>query len=187
MSKRLRRKHPSSLKAALLKKHHVEKVPVSDVCDEAEVQPSLFYIWQRQLFETAKTALDGGRKGASGQEKALAARVAELEAQLAEKDAVIAKKDAVIAENSEEFVKVRNAWGALKGRWVPHDTRDEVVDFVRAWSAKDRDRGGPVHPREHAVARSEYEGHHLPNAMAAVGSRAERPVAINSPRPSRSR
>jgi transposase len=136
MSKRIRRKHPSSLKAALLKKHHVEKVPVSDVCDEAEVQPSLFYIWQRQLFETAKTALDGGRKGASGQEKALAARVAELEAQLAEKDAVIAKKDAVIAENSEEFVKVRNAWGALKGRWVPHDTRDEVVDFVRAWSAK---------------------------------------------------
>jgi transposase-like protein len=42
MSKRTRRKHSSSLKAALLKKHHVEKVPVSDVCDQAEVQPSLF-------------------------------------------------------------------------------------------------------------------------------------------------
>jgi transposase InsO family protein len=24
----------------------------------------------------------------------------------------------------------------LTGRWVPHDIRDEVVDFVRAWSAK---------------------------------------------------
>lgn len=104
MSKRTRRKHSSSLKAALLKKHHVEKVPVSDVCDQAEVQPSLFYIWQRQLFENAETALDG-RKGTSGQEKALAARVAELEAQLAKKDAVIAKKDAVIAEISEEYVK----------------------------------------------------------------------------------
>jgi transposase InsO family protein len=24
----------------------------------------------------------------------------------------------------------------LKGRWVPHDTRDEVIDFVRRWSDK---------------------------------------------------
>ena len=110
MSKRTRRKHPSSLKAALLKKHHVEKVPVSDVCDQAEVQPSLFYIWQRQLFENAETALDG-RKGTSGQEKALAARVAELEAQLAKKEAQLAKKDAVIAEISEEFVKVKKTLG----------------------------------------------------------------------------
>ena len=25
----------------------------------------------------------------------------------------------------------KNAWGELKGRWVPHDVRDSVVDFVR--------------------------------------------------------
>jgi hypothetical protein len=30
----------------------------------------------------------------------------------------------------------KTAWGALTGRWVPHDTRDTVVDFVRDWSAK---------------------------------------------------
>jgi len=24
----------------------------------------------------------------------------------------------------------------LNGRWTPHDTRDEVVDFVRHWSDK---------------------------------------------------
>jgi len=24
-------------------------------------------------------------------------------------------------------------WGALSGQWVPHDTRDEVVDYVRKW------------------------------------------------------
>jgi transposase-like protein len=111
MSKRTRRKHSGSLKAALLKKHHVEKVPVSDVCDQAQVQPSLFYMWQRQLFENAEVVLDGGKKGASGNEKALAARVAELEAQLAKKDAVIAKKDSVIAEISEEFVKVKKTLG----------------------------------------------------------------------------
>ena len=27
-------------------------------------------------------------------------------------------------------------WGTLSGRWVSHDTRDEVVDYVRTWSNK---------------------------------------------------
>jgi transposase InsO family protein len=30
----------------------------------------------------------------------------------------------------------KRTWGALKGCWVPHDTRDAIVDFVRAWSEK---------------------------------------------------
>lgn len=111
MSKRTRRKHSSDQKAALLKKHHVEKVPVSDVCDQAALQPSLFYIWQRQLFENAATVFDGTKKGGTSRERALEARVAELEVQLAKKTAVVAKKDAVIAEISEEFVRVKKSLG----------------------------------------------------------------------------
>jgi transposase-like protein len=112
MSKRIRRKHSSEQKAALLKKHHVEKVPVSDVCDQAEVQPSLFYNWQRQLFENAASVLEGAKKGtSSSREQALQARIAELEAKVAMQDAKLAKKDAVIAEISEEFVKVKKALG----------------------------------------------------------------------------
>jgi len=30
----------------------------------------------------------------------------------------------------------KRTWGTLKERWVPHDTRDEVVDFVGRWSEK---------------------------------------------------
>lgn len=108
MAKRTRRKHSSEQKAALLKKHHVEKVPVSDVCNAAELQPSLFYIWQRQLFENASTVFDtSGRKSGTERqerEKQLEARVAQLEAKLA-------RKDAVIAEISEEFVKVKKSLG----------------------------------------------------------------------------
>lgn len=111
MSKRTRRKHSSDQKAALLKKHHLEKVAVSDLCDQAGLQPSLFYTWQKHLFENAATVLEGGRKAASSQERATQARVAELEALLAKKDAVIAKKDAVIAEISEEYVKVKKSLG----------------------------------------------------------------------------
>src|SRR5215469_14757187 len=29
-----------------------------------------------------------------------------------------------------------NAWGTLTGVWVPHDARDQTVDFVRRWSEK---------------------------------------------------
>jgi len=30
----------------------------------------------------------------------------------------------------------KKSWGELKQQWTPHDTRDQVVDFVKDWSAK---------------------------------------------------
>src|SRR5438309_8268544 len=30
----------------------------------------------------------------------------------------------------------KKSWGTLTGSWVPHDTRDQIVDFVRRWSEK---------------------------------------------------
>ena len=43
-------------KAALLKRHLVEKVPVSQICDEEDTQPSIFYGWLHQLMERAPAA-----------------------------------------------------------------------------------------------------------------------------------
>jgi transposase-like protein len=104
MSKRARRNHTSAQKAALLKRHHVEKTPVSNLCDEAKLQPSVFYGWQRQLFENAAVVFDAPKKGPSGREQELEARIAQLEAKLA-------KKDAVIAEISEEYVQLKKERG----------------------------------------------------------------------------
>jgi transposase-like protein len=36
-------------------------VPVSKVCEEADIQPSLYYQWQKQLFENATAALSPAR------------------------------------------------------------------------------------------------------------------------------
>lgn len=33
-------------------------------------------------------------------------------------------------------------WGTLNGRWIPHDTRDEVVDYVRQWSERTEQPAG---------------------------------------------
>jgi transposase len=106
MSKRTRRNHSSEQKATVLKRHHLEKVPVSDLCDENKLQPSVFYGWQRHLFANAAAVFELGKptKAATTREKELEARIAQLEAKLA-------KKDAVIAEISEEFVRVKKELG----------------------------------------------------------------------------
>src|SRR5262249_41495124 len=30
----------------------------------------------------------------------------------------------------------KKSWGDLKSQWVPHDTRDQVIDFVRRWNER---------------------------------------------------
>lgn len=102
--KRTRRRHSSDQKAALLKRHHLEKVPISDICNETKLQPSLFYDWQRQLFANAAVVFDAPKNGGSSREQELEAEIARLKQKLA-------KKDEVIAEVSEEFVKLKKALG----------------------------------------------------------------------------
>jgi transposase-like protein len=38
-------------KVAILKRHLLEKVPVSELCQKYDLQPTLFYCWQKQFFE----------------------------------------------------------------------------------------------------------------------------------------
>ncbi len=101
---RIRRLHPADQKSAALKKHHVDKVPVSTICEEMKLQPSVFYHWQRQLFENADRILGTSKPAGNPREKELEAKISALEARLA-------RKDSVIAEISEELVKSKKAVG----------------------------------------------------------------------------
>ena len=56
-----RRQFTAEEKATILRRHFVEKIPVSDLCDEYRLHPSLFYLWQRQAFEHLSAALQDGR------------------------------------------------------------------------------------------------------------------------------
>jgi transposase-like protein len=56
-----RRQFTPDDKATLLRRHLADKVPVSDLCDEYRIQPSLFYLWQRQALENLSAALQDGR------------------------------------------------------------------------------------------------------------------------------
>ena len=64
MGKTFRRQFAAEKKAEILRRHVFGKVPISDLADEYEAQPSLIYGWQRQLQENMSAALQNGH-GAS--------------------------------------------------------------------------------------------------------------------------
>jgi len=103
---RSRRQFTPEQKATILRRHLADKVPVSDLCDEYQIQPTSFYLWQRQALEHLSAALEDGRtsRGQDRSETVAQARVVALEARLA-------KKDAIIAEVSEEYLALKKKLG----------------------------------------------------------------------------
>ena len=45
-------------KVAILRRHLIDRVPVSDLCDEHQLSPTLFYLWQKQFFEGGTAAFE---------------------------------------------------------------------------------------------------------------------------------
>ena len=109
-SKQKRRRFTADQKAAAVRRHLADKVPVSDICDELKIQPSVFYDWQRQVFE----GLDGFFEQARGGKRAQAARDHELERRderIAKLEAKIARKDEIIADISEIHLNLKKSLG----------------------------------------------------------------------------
>jgi len=102
---RSRRQFTNQQKVALLQRHLVEKEPVSKICDENQLQPSVFYQWLRQAFGNIGAALGPPvGSGPTKREKDQAHELAQLKSRLA-------KKDSVIAEISAEYVALKKELG----------------------------------------------------------------------------
>jgi len=97
-----RKNYTAEEKVAILRRHLLEKVAVSDLCDEHQLNPNVFYHWQKQFFENGTAAFQRKRSGLSPEAKKLAV----LEAKLA-------NKNEVIAELMEENVKAKKEAGEL--------------------------------------------------------------------------
>ena len=102
-TRRERRIFTAPQKVAIVKRHLVDGVPVSDLCDEYQLLPTQFYQWQKQLFEGGAAAFERQSKpaGPSAAER----RVQQLEAKLV-------VKNEVIAELLEECVSFKKVSGA---------------------------------------------------------------------------
>ena len=57
-------------KVAILRRHLVDKVPVSELCEELGLRPTVFYRWQKELFENGAAAFQSqGRPQRQVEEK----------------------------------------------------------------------------------------------------------------------
>ena|SRR5215472_4080009 len=90
MDKQARRHFPGAEKVAILKRHLLDKVPVSDLCQELGLQVNQFYHWQQQFFENGHATFENGRKS-KATEDAQQKRIQQLEAKLARKNEVMAE------------------------------------------------------------------------------------------------
>jgi transposase-like protein len=100
MTRRRQRRFTPEQKVAIIRRHLLEQVPVSDLCDEYDLQPTVFYRWQRQLFE----------KGAAAFERDMDP-TAPLKRKVELLEEKIVNKNAVIAELMEAQVQAKKELG----------------------------------------------------------------------------
>lgn len=98
-----RRNYTAHEKVAILKRHLMEQVPVSDLCDEYNLQPTVFYRWQKEFFENGAASFE---KASSRQKQAEQKRIQQLEAKLQ-------VKNEVLSELMEEHVRLKKERGEL--------------------------------------------------------------------------
>ena len=98
-----RKNYTAQEKVFILKRHLVDRVPISDLCDQYDLQPNVFYRWQKEFFENGATAFD---KNPSPQSRAEQKRIEQLEAKLR-------TKHEVLSELMEEHVKLKKELGEL--------------------------------------------------------------------------
>ena len=96
-----RKYHSPQEKVSILRRHLIDKVAVSDVCDEYDIHPTLFYKWQQVFFERGAAAFESKQDSA---EKQMAKKVSSLESKLSQ-------KNEVLSELLEEHILLKKSLG----------------------------------------------------------------------------
>ena len=97
-----RRNFSPQQKVAILRKHLLEKVALSDLCDQYGIHPTVFYRWQKAFFEKGYLAFENSDGKSSKAEK----KVAKLEQKLV-------NKNEVLSELMEEHVALKKSLGEM--------------------------------------------------------------------------
>ena len=101
--KKERKHYTAEEKVAILRRHLLDKVPVSDLCEEHGLQPTVFYRWQKEFFENGAAAFEQKRPTNHSADQE---RIAYLEKK-------IQTKDEVLAELMAEHVALKKTLGEL--------------------------------------------------------------------------
>jgi transposase len=101
--KKSRKHYSPAEKVAVLRRHLLEKEPISKLCDELGLQPTVFYRWQKEFFENGAAAFE---QKARPNHSADQERIGYLEKKMQ-------SKDEVLAELMAEHVALKKTLGEL--------------------------------------------------------------------------
>jgi transposase-like protein len=87
-----------------LKEHLVNGVPISYLCNQHQLQPSVFYQWQRQLFEQGAAVFENDEKW----------EVTQLKKKVGQLESKVATKNEVLGELMEAHIALKKFWGRMK-------------------------------------------------------------------------
>ena len=98
-----RRHFAGTEKVAIIKRHFLDKVPISDLCDELGLYPNQVYGWLKEFFENGAAVFQGkGRLHPPAEQQ----RIDFLEKK-------IQTKDEVLAELMAEHIALKKSLGEL--------------------------------------------------------------------------
>ena len=97
-----RRHFSSHEKVKILREHLIDHVPVSQVCEKHQIQPTLFYAWQKTFFENGTTAFE--RQPSHSRASLEQRKITQLEQKLQ-------RKDEVLAELMTEHIMLKKSLG----------------------------------------------------------------------------
>ena len=90
-------------KVVILRKHLLEKIPISDICEQYELRPTVFYRWQKQFFEQGARRTFEVEKN---QDRSKAKKILALEQKLQ-------IKNEVLSELMEEHIRLKKNFGGV--------------------------------------------------------------------------
>lgn len=97
------KKHTAAFKVAILKRHLVDGVSVSRLCEENGIAPSIFYKWQQVFFAQGDIIFDSPK------------RTKKMTSQLEEKilflENKLTQKNEVLSELMEEHLRLKKNFG----------------------------------------------------------------------------
>jgi len=96
-----RKNYSASEKVAILRRHLIDRVPVSDLCDEYQLQPTPFYTWQKLFFENGSAAFESKYRSAETDNLRIIAALREK----------LQRKNEVVAELMEEHIQLKKELG----------------------------------------------------------------------------
>jgi transposase-like protein len=104
--RKARKNYTPEEKIAILRRHLLEKVPISQICQDNNLQPNTFYQWQLKFFENGAAAFRQDARGQRREEDANLKKIAALETKLQQ-------KNEVVAELLQEHVQLKKELGEL--------------------------------------------------------------------------